>query len=160
MSSVGGERSWSCAAVNRSPRTIGPPQLGRRHSGCAVGAVEVSDSSLGWSGAESGAASVGEEAEVADGDEALGEQVSRKRRNSYLVTHNLSESKIRTADITHAAASAASGFVLTGNPEVKPQKRRQNSASGTRDIYEMRCGFTRLGRMQLSPPRNDDKRSK
>ena len=31
--SLGGERSWSCAAVNRWTTTIGPPHLGQRHSG-------------------------------------------------------------------------------------------------------------------------------
>ena len=33
----------------------------------------------------------------------------------------LSEPKTRTADITHAAASVASGFVLTGKREVIPR---------------------------------------
>src|ERR1017187_7631179 len=47
MARSGGERSWSCAAVNRSTTAIGPPHLGQRHSGCAVGAVEVSDSFFG-----------------------------------------------------------------------------------------------------------------
>ena len=69
--------------MNRSTTAIGPPHLGQRHSGCAVGAVEVSDSFFGgvaWRaakhrGKQGGAPSVGEEAEVADADEALGEQV-------------------------------------------------------------------------------------
>src|SRR6202030_3076719 len=43
----GGERSWSCAAVNRWTTAIGPPQLGQRHSGCAVGVIDVSDSCFG-----------------------------------------------------------------------------------------------------------------
>jgi hypothetical protein len=33
--------------VNRSTTAIGPPHLGQRHSGCAVGAVDVSDSFFG-----------------------------------------------------------------------------------------------------------------
>jgi hypothetical protein len=33
--------------VNRSTTAIGPPHLGQRHSGCAIGAVEVSDSFFG-----------------------------------------------------------------------------------------------------------------
>src|SRR5579864_843453 len=47
MTRSGGERSWSCAAVNRSTTTIGPRHLGQRHSGCARGAVEASDSFFG-----------------------------------------------------------------------------------------------------------------
>jgi len=43
----GVERSWSCAAVNRSTTTIAPPHLGQRHSDCAVGGVDVSDSLFG-----------------------------------------------------------------------------------------------------------------
>jgi len=68
--------------VNRSTTTMGAPHLGQRHSGCTVGAVEVSDVFRG-SGVESGEApwqqggapSVSEEAEVADADETLGEQM-------------------------------------------------------------------------------------
>ncbi len=69
--------------MKRSTTAIGPPQLGQRHSGCKVVAVEVSDSSFGgvaWRaakhrGSRCGTPSIGEEAEVADADEALGEQV-------------------------------------------------------------------------------------
>src|SRR5215470_19470572 len=43
----GGERSWSCAEVNRSTTVIGPPHWGQRHRGWVVGAVEGSDWACG-----------------------------------------------------------------------------------------------------------------
>jgi hypothetical protein len=42
--------------VNRSTTAIGAPHLGQRQSGCAIGAVEFSDSFSGWRGVESGGA--------------------------------------------------------------------------------------------------------
>ena len=78
----GGERSWSCAAVNRSTTTIAPPHLtAPQRLRCRRGGRFRF--AFRWSGLESGEApwqhggafSVGEEAEVADADEALGEQM-------------------------------------------------------------------------------------
>ena len=81
----GGERSWSWAAVSLSMTTIGPPHLGQRQRG-SVSWVDASGSVCGWNCAEcceakwqeSGAPPVGEEAEVADADEALGEQMQQE----------------------------------------------------------------------------------
>ena len=60
--------------MNRSTTAIGPPHLGQRHSGCGVGAVDVSDwfGGVAWRATrgealwqQSGASSV-EEAEVTE----------------------------------------------------------------------------------------------
>jgi hypothetical protein len=68
--------------VSRSTTSMGSPQLGQRHSGCSAGTVDVCDSFFDTvarrrRGTETGERSglVGEEAEVADADEALGEEV-------------------------------------------------------------------------------------
>jgi hypothetical protein len=53
-----GQEQWRTElelwAVNRPTTAIGPPHLGQRHSGCAVGAVDVSDwfGGVGWRAAK------------------------------------------------------------------------------------------------------------
>ncbi len=82
----GGERSWSWAAVSLSMTTMGPPQLGQSQSGLVSLAVDAV-----WLGLrlhhceglpakwqESGPAPVGEKAEMANADEAFGEQVQQE----------------------------------------------------------------------------------
>src|ERR1039458_3366732 len=77
----GGERSWSWAAVSLSMTTMRPPHLGhsqsvpgfwfgRRWRYCAE--------ELQAKRQESGAPPVGEEAKVADADEAFGQQVQEE----------------------------------------------------------------------------------
>src|ERR1700741_1779870 len=105
----GGERSWIWAAVNRSTTTMGPPHLGQRHSGCAVGAVEVSDSLFGgvaWRAAKH------------RGSRAARLRLARKPK--WVRTRPLGEKFIgpEKQNCRHhprGSVRRASGFVLTSN---------------------------------------------
>jgi hypothetical protein len=69
----GGERSWSWAAESFSMTTMGPPHWGQSQTGRGSLTADAGCSTCGC-----GTAPVGEEAEVTDADEALGQCVQQE----------------------------------------------------------------------------------
>ena len=117
MARAGGERSWSCAAVNRSMTTIGPPHLGQRHRGWVVDAVEGSDSACGgsaWrarkhSGKRAARLRLARKPKLRMRTKPLGSRCSRKRRRN-----SSSERVITFCSLWSSRVAPAKGDLAVG----------------------------------------------